>query len=129
MSELIKRNEWLKLTPQEKIERLLGRSLDDIYELLNIPLSDCDAPMLSARMQAIRCIITVTAKLGIERRRERDWASYLAEQRKRARAAGIELERAPGEGEIGEKGFFASPEVIQTTVRVSREPLHYLRDP
>jgi hypothetical protein len=94
MSEPIKRNEWLKLAPQEKIERLLQRSLDEIKELLDIPLSECDATMLSARMQAIRCIVTVTGKLGIERRRERDWAAYLAEQRKRARAAGIELERA-----------------------------------
>lgn len=94
MSELIKRNEWLKLTPREKVERLVGRSLDDIDEMLSIPLTACEPAMLNARVQVIRVILMTAAKLGIEDRRSRDWQAYLEELRAHERELEDKLQRA-----------------------------------
>jgi len=82
---------------------LLGRSLDDISDLLDIPLSEYDAGLLSARMQAIRVIVTVSAKLGIEQRRSRDWQAYLEELRGHERELEAALPGADGDLPRAEK--------------------------
>ena len=57
------------LSPQEKITRLLGKSLDQIDEILDIPLAECDPAMLNAKIQVLRVVVLVSAKLAIEHRR------------------------------------------------------------
>ena len=112
--ELVPREIRLQLTPGEKVERLLQRSLDDINDLLDLPLRECDAGLLSARMQAVRVIVLVSAKLGIEARRQEDCQAYLreAENGVPAGSQGAGSGGRAQEGEIGEEGFFAGPVVI-----------------
>jgi hypothetical protein len=85
---LIPAAEWRTLSPRSKIERLVGRSLDDIDEMLSIPLLDCEPAMLAARVQVIRVILMTAAKLGIEQRRAEDWAGYMRALDREAAALG-----------------------------------------
>jgi hypothetical protein len=69
---------WRALGPAEKIERLFGMSLDDIYEIMSWPIGELDPFRLSVRMQAIRVVFTIClkpvldGKLGRDAARERD---------------------------------------------------------
>jgi hypothetical protein len=85
---LIPAVEWRTLSPRAKIERLVGRSLDDIDEMLSIPLLSCEPAMLAARVQVIRVILMTAAKLGIEQRRAEDWAGYMRVLDREAAALG-----------------------------------------
>src|SRR6516165_9229089 len=71
--------EWHALGPGEKLERLFGMSLDDLYEIMSWePLAELDPVRLSVRMQATRVVFTICMKafldgrLGREADRERD---------------------------------------------------------
>jgi hypothetical protein len=68
------------LSPQEKITRLLGKSLDQIDEILDIPLAECDPAMLNAKIQVLRVVCA-------GEREARDRAS--PERERGARALGI----------------------------------------
>jgi hypothetical protein len=89
--ELVPQAEWRSLSPQEKITRLLGKSLDRIDELLDMPPAELSAGLLNAQMQAIRVVVLVSAKLGIEERRSEDWRAYVEQAGREAQA----LERGP----------------------------------
>src|SRR6516164_7164640 len=71
--------EWHALGPGEKLERLFGISLDDLYEIMSWePIAELDPARLSMRMQATRVVFTICMKafldgrLGREASRERD---------------------------------------------------------
>jgi hypothetical protein len=51
--------QWRALGPAEKIERLFGMSLDDLYEIMSWPIGDLDPFRLSVRMQATRVVFTI----------------------------------------------------------------------
>jgi hypothetical protein len=77
--------EWRALRPGEKLERLFGMSLDDLYEILSWPIGELDPFRLSVRMQVTRVVFTICVKayldgtLGREAARERDRERVLAE--------------------------------------------------
>ena len=71
--------EWHALGPGEKLERLFGMSLDDLYEIMSWePIAELDPARLSMRMQATRVVFTICMKahldgsLGREAARERN---------------------------------------------------------
>ena len=71
---------WRALkTAAEKVEHLLTISLDRTYEILSVPLEEAreDIHILSAQMQALRVVILVAAKVGIENQRSKDRAAAL----------------------------------------------------
>ena len=51
--------QWRALGLAEKIERLFGMSLDDLYEIMSWPIGDLDPFRLSVRMQATRVVFTI----------------------------------------------------------------------
>jgi hypothetical protein len=69
---------WRHWSPPEKIEHLLGMSLDDMAEIMSWPIAELDPFRLSVKLQVIRIILAVGAKalldgkLGREAARERD---------------------------------------------------------
>ena len=77
--------EWRALGPGEKLERLFGISLDDLYEILSWPIGELDPFRLSVRVQVTRVVFTVCLKavldgrLGREAARERDRGRVLEE--------------------------------------------------
>jgi hypothetical protein len=77
--------EWRALGPGEKLERLFGMSLDDLYEILSWPIGELDPFRLSVRVQVTRIVFTICVKaylngsLGREAARERDRERILAE--------------------------------------------------
>jgi len=70
--------EWRALGPGEKLERLFGMSLDDLYQIMSWPIGELDPFRLSVRMQVTRTVFTICMKacldgrLGREAARERD---------------------------------------------------------
>jgi hypothetical protein len=54
--------EWRALGPGEKLERLFGMSLDDLYEILSWPIGELDPFRLSVRMQVTRTVFTICMK-------------------------------------------------------------------
>jgi hypothetical protein len=81
--------EWRALGPGEKLERLFGMSLDDLYEILSWPIGELDPFRLSVRVQVTRVVFTICLKavldgrLGREAARERDRERVLAEMARR----------------------------------------------
>jgi hypothetical protein len=77
--------EWRALGPGEKLERLFGISLDDLYEIMPWPIGELDPFRLSVRMQVTRTIFTTCLKavldgrLGREAARERERQRILSE--------------------------------------------------
>ena len=78
--------EWRGLGPAEKIERLFGMSLDDLYEIMSWePITELDPFRLSVRMQVTRVVFQVGVKamldgtLGRQAARERDRDRILGE--------------------------------------------------
>jgi hypothetical protein len=63
------RNRW---SAAEKVEHLLGMSLDRMHDYLAWPADGLDPYRLAAQAQVIRVVATVAAKAGIEAHRERD---------------------------------------------------------
>jgi hypothetical protein len=69
---------WRHRSPAEKIEHLLGMTLDDIAEIMSWPIAELDPFRLSVKLQVMRIILAIGAKayldgtLGREAARERD---------------------------------------------------------
>jgi hypothetical protein len=58
---------WRALGPAEKIERLFGMSLDDLYEIMSWePIAVLDPFRLSVRMQATRVVFQVGVKAMLD---------------------------------------------------------------
>jgi hypothetical protein len=75
---------WRHWSPAEKIEHLLGMSLDDMAEIMSWPIADLDPFRLSVKSQVIRTVFAIGAKalldgkLGREAAREHDRQRVLA---------------------------------------------------
>jgi hypothetical protein len=84
---------WRHWSPAEKIEHLLGMSLDDAYEVQSWPIAELDPFRLSVRMQVMRIVFAIGIKplldgqLGREAARERNRAAVLEELDRKLRAA------------------------------------------
>jgi hypothetical protein len=63
---------WNRWSAAEKVEHLLGLSLDRMQDYLSWPADGLDPYRLAAQTQVIRVIAMVAAKVGDEARRERD---------------------------------------------------------
>jgi len=81
---------WRHWSPAEKIEHLLGMTLDDIAEIMSWgPIAELDLFRLSVRMQVMRIVFAIGVKalldgtLGREAAREHDRERVLAELRPR----------------------------------------------
>jgi hypothetical protein len=58
---------WRALGPAEKIERLFGMSLDDLYEIMSWqPIAELDPFRLSVRMQVTRVVFQVGVKAMLD---------------------------------------------------------------
>jgi hypothetical protein len=85
--------EWRGLGPAEKIERLFGVSLDDLFEIMSWPIGELDPFRLSVRMQVTRVVFAIClkpmldGKLGRDAARERDRQRMLAELARNLRQA------------------------------------------
>jgi hypothetical protein len=62
---------WNRWSAAEKVEHLLGMSLDRMYDYLSWPADGLDPCRLAAQAQVIRVVAMVAAKVGVEARRER----------------------------------------------------------
>jgi hypothetical protein len=67
---------WRHWSPAEKIEHLLGMTLDRAHEILSWPIAELDPFRLSVRMQVMRIVLAgakllLDGKLGREAARER----------------------------------------------------------
>jgi hypothetical protein len=67
-----KRPGWNRWSAAEKVEHLLGLSLDRMHDYLSWPADGLDPYRLAAQAQVIRVVAVVAAKVGVEARRERD---------------------------------------------------------
>jgi hypothetical protein len=63
---------WNRWSAAEKVEHLLGLSLDRMHDYLAWPADDLDPYRLAAQTQVIRVVGMVAAKVGDEARRERN---------------------------------------------------------
>ena len=63
---------WNRWSAAEKVEHLLGLSLDRMREYLSWPADDLDPYRLAAQTQVIRVVAMVGAKVGDQARRERE---------------------------------------------------------
>jgi hypothetical protein len=70
---------WNRWSAAEKVEHLLGMSLDRMHDYLSWPADGLDPYRLAAQTQVIRVVAMVAAKVGVEARREREMERVLAE--------------------------------------------------
>jgi hypothetical protein len=63
---------WNRWSAGEKVEHLLGMSLDRMHDYLSWPANGLDPYRLAARAQVVRVVAMVAAKVGVEARRERE---------------------------------------------------------
>jgi hypothetical protein len=70
---------WNRWSAAEKVEHLLGLSLDRMRDYLSWPADDLDPYRLAAQTQVIRVVAMVAAKVGDEARRERQRERTVAE--------------------------------------------------
>jgi hypothetical protein len=82
--------DWNRRSPAEKVEHLLGLSLDRMRDYLSWPPDDLDPHRLAAQTQVIRVVAMVAAKVG-ERRFDQEAAERF--RRLMERAAAEERER------------------------------------
>jgi hypothetical protein len=73
--------EWRGLGPAEKIERLFGMSLDDIYEIMSWPIGELDPFRLSVRLQVTRVVFMIGTKALSDGKLSRDAARERHRQR------------------------------------------------
>jgi hypothetical protein len=78
---------WNRWSPAERVEHLLGLSLDRMHDYLSWPPDGLDPYRLAAQTQVIRVVAMVAAKVGVEARRERDRERVLAEMARDLRAS------------------------------------------
>jgi hypothetical protein len=81
---------WNRWSAAEKVEHLLGLSLDRMHEYLSWPADDLDPYRLAAQTQVIRVVAMVAAKVGGEAARQRDRQRILDELTRRAFGASDE---------------------------------------
>jgi len=77
---------WNRWSTADKVEHLLGLSLDRIHEYLSWPAHDLDPDRLAAQTQVIRVVAMVAAKVGEEARRECTRDAVLGEMAREWRA-------------------------------------------
>jgi hypothetical protein len=53
---------WRQRSPAEKVQHLLGMSLDDAHEILSWPIGELDPFRLSVRMQVSRVVFMIGVK-------------------------------------------------------------------
>jgi hypothetical protein len=70
---------WNRWSEAEKVEHLLGMSLDRMHDYLSWPADGLDPCRLAAQTQAVRVIVMVAAKVGVEAARGRERERVLAE--------------------------------------------------
>jgi hypothetical protein len=70
---------WNRWSAAEKVEHLLGMSLDRMHDYLSWPADSLDPYRLAAQTQVVRVIAMVAAKVGGEAARERDRQRILGE--------------------------------------------------
>jgi hypothetical protein len=70
---------WNRWSAAEKVEHLLGLSLDRMHDYLSWPADGLDPYRLAAQTQFVRVIAMVAAKVGGEAARERDGQRILGE--------------------------------------------------
>ena len=63
---------WNRWSTAEKVEHLLGMSLERMHDYLSWPADGLDPYRLAAQAQVIRVVAMVAAKVGVEARRARD---------------------------------------------------------
>ena len=63
---------WNRWSAAEKVQHLLGLSLDRMNDYLSWPADGLDPYRLAAQTQVIRVVAVVAAKVGGEAARERD---------------------------------------------------------
>jgi hypothetical protein len=63
---------WNRWSAAEKVEHLLGMSLDRMLDYLSWPADGLDPYRLAAQAQVIRVVAMVAAKVGVEACRERE---------------------------------------------------------
>lgn len=85
-THLLRSDDWKALAPAQRVEQLLGMSLDDCYELLQWPLVEAarNPSVMSAKIQVIRAILNATVKMGLaDKRLEVEREKILADLSKR----------------------------------------------
>jgi hypothetical protein len=70
---------WNRWSDAEKVEHLLGMSLDRMHDYLAWPADGLDPCRLAAQAQVIRVITMVAPKAGVEAARGRERERVLAE--------------------------------------------------
>jgi hypothetical protein len=74
---------WNRWSPAERVEHLLGLSLDRMHDYLSWPADGLDPYRLAAQTQVIRVVAVVAAKVGVEAHRERERERILSEMTRR----------------------------------------------
>src|SRR5215469_3819773 len=74
---------WNRWSPAERVERLLGLSLDRMHDYLSWPADGLDPYRLAAQTQVIRVVAMVAAKVGGEAARERERQRILSDMTRR----------------------------------------------
>ena len=74
-----KPSDWDQWSAAEKVEHLLGLSLDRMHDYLSWPADDLDPYRLAAQTQVIRVVAMVAAKVGEEARRQRNREAVFGE--------------------------------------------------
>jgi hypothetical protein len=78
---------WNQWSPAEKIEYLLGMSLDRAHDYLSWRPDEIDPHRLAAQKEVVRLVTTVAARLGVEAHRERSRAATLEDLAQRYKAS------------------------------------------
>jgi hypothetical protein len=86
---------WKRWSPAEKVEHLLGLSIDRMRDYLAWPPDDLDPHRLAAQTQVIRVVAMVAAKVGEEARRERESDAVISELLRQARLDGKAKSKGP----------------------------------
>ena len=92
---------WRHLSPPEKIEHLLGMSLDRCYEILSWPMTELDPLRLSVWMQVWRVVFAIGIKASVDGSldraagRERNRAAVFEELTRKMRGASEPASAAP----------------------------------
>jgi hypothetical protein len=93
---------WRHWSPAQKIEHLLGMTLEDMAEILSWPIAELDAFRLSVRMQVTRIVFMIGMKAMLEgklgRERDRDRTLEKLSLELRTRLAGAQGARDIGRG-------------------------------
>jgi hypothetical protein len=78
---------WTRLSDAEKVEHLLGMSLDRMHDYLSWSADGLDPCRLAAQTQAVRVITMVAARVGVEAARGRERERVLAAMARGLRAS------------------------------------------